>query len=286
MSPKLDQLLDLLDLERIEADLFRGRAAITPRHRVYGGQVAGQALVAAGRTVDADRPVHSLHCYFMRPGDAATAIVYDVDRLRDGRSFSTRRVQGIQHGKAIFALEASFHRAEDSFEHSGTAPEVAPPAEALSFEELTARGRGPVESDEEWWGVDFRFLAEPSQHGRPPADRHYHAWLRANGTMPDDPLSHAAVLAYASDMSLLGAVVRPHRRRPLDPEVMTASLDHVMWFHRPVRVDEWLLYQQWSPAAAGARGLAMGRLFTRAGQHVVSVAQEGLVRHLGASAER
>ena len=257
MTKALDRLVDLLDLEPIEVNLFRGLSPKDSRQRVFGGQVAGQALVAAGRTVGPDRRVHSLHAYFLRPGDPAVPIVYEVDRIRDGRSFTTRRVVAIQHGEAIFNLAASFHVDEPGFEHHSLMPHVPPP-ESLSA--TTAADDRPI---------DVRPVPGGSR-----------AWIRADGDLPgDDPLLHACVVAYASDLTLLDTTLSVHGLSIGDhPGVMLASLDHAMWFHRPFRADDWLLYDQDSPAAAGARGLARGSIYTRAGDLVVSVVQEGLVR--------
>jgi acyl-CoA thioesterase-2 len=263
----LDTLIDLLDLERIEDNIFRGTQPNEERQRVFGGQVAGQALVAAGRTVADDRHVHSLHAYFLRPGDPTVPIVYDVDRIRDGRSFTTRRVVAIQHGRAIFNLAASFQVAEPGVEHQMPMPEVPDP------EELP-------ELDWPWQrGIELRFV--PGQRDQPVQ----RLWMRANGTLPDDPLLHVCVVAYASDMTLLDPVVLAHRLDWENPDLMVASLDHAMWFHQPFRADEWLLYDQESPAAGGARGLGVGRIFRRDGALAVSVVQEGLIRVRAQAAE-
>ncbi|MFP5319237.1 MAG: acyl-CoA thioesterase [Acidimicrobiia bacterium] len=258
VTKALDGLVDLLDLEPIEVNLFRGVSPQDFRQRVFGGQVAGQALVAAGRTVEPDRRVHSLHAYFLRPGDPAVPIVYDVDRIRDGRSFTTRRVVAIQRGRAIFNLAASFHADEAGFEHQAAMPDVPPPE---SLAAPPPAGDSPI---------DVRRVP----HGP-------RAWIRADGELPDDQLLHACVVAYASDLTLLDTILSLHGLSIGDhPGVMLASLDHAMWFHRPFRADDWLLYDQDSPAAAGARGLARGSIFTRTGDLVVSVVQEGLVRPL------
>ena len=259
MTKALDGLVDLLDLEPIEVNLFRGVSPQDFRQRVFGGQVAGQALVAAGRTVDGDRRVHSLHAYFLRPGDPAVPIVYDVDRIRDGRSFTTRRVVAIQHGQAIFNLAASFHVDEEGFRHQAAMPDVPPP------ESLPA-----VEHEDE----------RPFDVRPVPGSGHSRLWFRADGRLPDDSLLHACVVAYASDVTLLDTTLARHGLSVGDAgkAVMLASLDHAMWFHLPFRADDWLLYDQDSPAAAGARGFARGQMFTRTGDLAVSVAQEGLVR--------
>ncbi|HUQ39533.1 MAG TPA: acyl-CoA thioesterase II [Acidimicrobiales bacterium] len=285
MSEILDSLLDLLDLESIEVNMFRGHSPEEGRGRVFGGQVAAQALMAAGRTVDPSRNVHSLHAYFLRPGDPAIPILYQVDRIRDGKSFTTRRVVAIQHGEAIFNLSAQFHLTEPGLEHGRTMPEVPGPeglpdwATRIAAQMEKTSGQIP-----EWFKrprpIDMRYVDDPGPRGfrDPRPDAVKYVWMRANGTLPDDDqLLHSCVLAYASDMSLLDSITLPHDISWEDG-LMMASLDHCMWFHRPFRADEWLLYDQESPAAAGARGLAQGRLFTQDGTLVVSVMQEGLFR--------
>ena len=272
MSTALDSLIGLLDLEQIEVNIFRGRSPSDWRQRVFGGQVAGQALVAAGRTVPPDRPVHSLHAYFIRPGDPSTPIVYTVDRVRDGRSFTTRRVSAIQHGKTIFTLSASFHRPEPGIQHAVAMPPVPPPDRIARLADDGLLAENPI---------DLRFVG-PSRvdsGGQRIADtEHNLVWLRANGELPDDPLLHVCLMTYASDLTLLDSVLRRHGLSWTDGQTSGASLDHAMWFHRPFRADRWLLYDQESPTAAGARGLAWGHVFTDEGELVVSVVQEGLVR--------
>ena len=278
----LGDLVALLDLEPIEVNVFRGRSPDDKRQRVFGGQVAGQALVAAGRTVEAGRTVHSLHAYFLRPGDPAVPILYDVDRIRNGRSFTTRRVVAIQHGQAIFNLAASFHVAEDGFDHQLPMPEAPPPEGLPTFAERLAPYRDQVG---EWYTrpqpIDLRHVDEPPHatgggKGRPPCQQ---VWFRADGPLPDDPLLHACVVTYASDLSLLDSILLAHGTSWLDPGLLGASLDHAMWFHRPFRADEWLLYDQESASAYGGRGLGQGRIYRRDGVHAVSVVQEGLFRH-------
>ncbi|HSH23263.1 MAG TPA: acyl-CoA thioesterase II [Acidimicrobiales bacterium] len=276
----LDDLVALLDLEAIEVNIFRGRSPDEWRQRVFGGQVAGQALVAAGRTVAEARPVHSLHAYFLRPGDPRAPILYQVDRIRDGRSFATRRVVAIQHGEAIFNLAASFHAAEEGFDHQVPMPPAPAPEDVPDFTERMAPYR---EQLGDWYGrprpIDIRHVGDPplATSGERRAPRQQ-VWTRTDGALPDDPLLHACVATYASDMTLLDSILLAHGTSWLDQGLMGASLDHAMWFHRPFRADEWLLYDQESPSAAGARGLAQGRIYTRHGVHVVSVAQEGLFR--------
>jgi acyl-CoA thioesterase II len=277
----LQNLIALLDLEELEVNIFRGVSPKEDRQRVFGGQVAGQALVAAGRTVEQGR-VHSLHCYFLRPGDPKIPILYEVDRIRDGRSFTTRRVVAIQHGRAIFNLDASFHKDEPGLSYHAPMPEVPPPEDLPTFNQRLKpflEQLGPWAERER--PIDIR-LCDPIE--RRPEDWREplaYAWLRADGQLPDDPMLHTCVLTYASDMTLLDTTVRPHGLMwSPDRKLMMASLDHVMWFHRPFRADEWLLYAQTTPASAGGRGLAMGSIYTRDGVLVVSVAQEGLIRPL------
>jgi acyl-CoA thioesterase II len=283
MSEALDRVVDLLDLEQIEVDIFRGRSPEGERRqRVFGGQVAGQALVAAGRTVPEDRPVHSLHAYFIRPGDPTVPLIYLVERVRDGRSFTTRRVSAIQHGKTIFALSASFQADEPGVEHADPMPVVPPPEEVPSTAERMEKLFGP--GVREWFGnnpIDIRHIGPLTfEAERDPALRTTHnmVWLRADGELPDDPLLHVCLMTYASDMTLLDSVLLAHGLSWADGRTTGASLDHAMWFHRPFRADRWLLYAQDSPVAHGARGLARGEVYTRDGQLVVSVVQEGLIR--------
>ena len=280
VTKALDDLLDILDLEAVEVNIFRGRSPAERRQRVFGGQVAGQALMAAARTVEESRPVHSLHAYFLRPGDPAVPILYQVDRISDGRSFTTRRVIGIQHGKAIFHMSASFHRAEEGFDHQDTMPDVPDPETLPTFQERMA----PYADKMGAWvrqprPIDTRYVDPPARtrrdRRREPRQR---VWFRADGPLPDDPVLHDVVVAYASDMSLLDTVFLPHRLTWDSAGVSGASLDHAMWFHRPFRADEWLLYDQESPSAFGARGLARGSIFRADGALVVSVMQEGLIR--------
>jgi len=270
----LDELLALLDLEQLEVNLFRGVSWKDDRPRVFGGQVAGQALVAAGRTVEG-RPVHSLHAYFLRPGDPSIPIVYDVDRIRDGKSFTTRRVVAIQHGEAIFNLQASFHVDETGFDHQVPMPEAPDPETLPSADELAPPVPGRLWAKQP---IDIRYVdGPPWDRAISPAGRQL-VWIRADGTLPDDPVLHTCVVAYASDYTLLGSSLVPHGRSYFHNDLMMASLDHAMWFHRPFRADEWLLYSQASPAASGGRGLAMGGIFRRDGALAVSVVQEGLIR--------
>ena len=282
MGAPLDELVELLDLEKIEENLFRGCQPDEDRQRVFGGQVAGQALVAATRTVEPDRHVHSLHAYFLRPGDPSIPILYDVDRIRDGRSFTTRRVVAIQHGKAIFNLQSSFQVPEEGLEYEAPMPDVPDPESLPDFPTRMA----PFADQMGAWfhrprPIDIRHVDDTPPDHAGPRSPYQQVWLRADGQLPDDPVLHACVVTYASDMTPLDTAVRPHGRVWGDDGLMMASLDHAMWFHRPFRADEWLLYDQESPAAAGGRGFALARVFTADGRLVVSVAQEGLVRVVG-----
>jgi len=282
MGKALDRLLDLLDLEQIEQNIFRGVSPDERVQRVFGGQVAGQALVAAGRTVPADRPVHSLHAYFIRPGDPAVPLIYIVDRVRDGRSFTTRRVSAIQHGKTIFTLSASFHQPEPGPVHADPMPDVPPPDGIERTSDRLARYFGgdiPREIGDN--PVELRSvgpLSVEAEHDPSLRTTRNMVWLRVNGDLPDDPLLHVCLMTYASDMTLLDPVLLGHGLSWMDGRTKGASLDHAMWFHRPFRADQWLLYAQESPIAYGARGLARGEVFTQGGDLVVSVVQEGLIR--------
>lgn len=279
MSEAVATLLAILDLEPIEQNIFRGRSPQTGWQRVFGGVVISQALVAATRTVEADRHVHSLHAYFLRPGDPAIPILYEVERIRDGKSFATRRVMAIQHGQPIFALSASFQRQEEGFSHQPAMPAVPGPdeedhcgTEALPKAQLDRwRREGTVELRPVG---GLRAALDPGD-GEPPMR---HIWLKAVGTLPDERVIHEAVLAYASDMTLLDTALVPEGHSVLDATIQAASLDHALWFHAPFRADEWLLYSQESPFAGGARGFARGQVWRRDGTLVASVAQEGLVR--------
>jgi acyl-CoA thioesterase II len=277
-------LLDLLDLEQIEENIFRGRSrpAIVPR--VFGGQVAAQALVAAGRTVPEDRLPHSLHAYFLRTGDPGAPIVYTVDRMNDGRSFTARRVVAVQHGQPIFALSASFQRWEEGLEHQAPMPSAPDPETLPTAEErLPAYGLDAAVVEkmlEARAAVDLRYVDDPpfGRYGEPREPRSQ-VWFRANGKLDDDPLLHVVLATYVSDMTLLDSILLAHGRGGWAVgDVVGASLDHAMWFHRPVRADEWLLYDQESPSSSGGRGLGQGRIYTRDGRLAISVIQEGVVR--------
>ena len=284
MATALDELIALLDLEALEVNLFRGVSPEERMQRVFGGQVAGQALVAAGRTVEAtDRRVHSLHAYFLRPGDPAVPIIYEVDRIRDGKSFTTRRVVAVQHGRAIFNLQASFHVDEEGPEHQDPMPDVPDPDSLPTFVERAEPFFERFDPDVVEWlkrerPIDSRPTEMPSWLDPKVRTPDQDVWIRANGSLPDDPLLHVCVVAYASDLTILDTAMLPHGSNWQSEQFMVASLDHAMWFHRDFRADEWLLYHQHSPAAHGARGLAMGEIYRRDGVLAVTVMQEGLMR--------
>jgi len=287
MSRALDQLLTILDIERLEENLFRGLSPQVGWQRVFGGQVIGQALVAANRTVNG-RLAHSLHAYFLRAGDPSVPIIYNVDRIRDGGSFTTRRVVAVQHGQAIFSMAASFHREETGLEHQIKMPEVPPPESLPSEAELKACliDRVPPQVKAYWERerpieirpVDLSRYLTPGNH-----DPSQQVWIRATGELSNDQSLHQCVLAYASDFTLLDTALIAHGRFVFDPKLMLASLDHALWFHRKLRADEWLLYAQDSPISGGGRAFCRGMLFTRDGKLVASTAQEGLLRERSAT---
>jgi acyl-CoA thioesterase-2 len=286
MSNVLQELVDLLALERIEQRLFRGQSQDLGWGRVFGGQVLGQAVSAAEQTVPNERTVHSIHGYFLRPGDVSAPIVYDVDTIRDGGSFTTRRVVAIQHGKAILNMAASFHKAEEGFEHQDEMPDVPPPEE---LEDVRVHYRKFLDRIPDFIRdqalADSPFEArvvdpiEDPIHPEPrPPQRSY--WLKASDALGDDLQVHRYLLAYASDNDFLVTALYPHGVTWLTPSMQLASLDHAMWFHRPFRVDEWLLYVIDSPVACGARGLVRGKFYDREGNLVASAVQEGLMRKI------
>lgn len=279
----MDILLTTLDLERLEENLFRGRSPQVGWQRVFGGQVIGQALVAAQRTVDAGRFVHSLHAYFLRPGDPQVPIIYDVDRLRDGSSFATRSVVAIQHGKAIFSMSASFQFDEEGFDHQVRMPKVADPESLLGENEIRAQFLAAApEAIRRYWErprpIEIRPVSLTHYFSRDKLEPAQDVWIKAVGAVPDQRDLQAAVLAYLSDMTLLDTSLYAHGTSIFDHTLQVASLDHAMWFHRPCRMDDWLLYTQDSPSTFGARGMTRGSLFDRSGVLIASVAQEGLIR--------
>ena len=282
MAGSAAELVDLLDLERLEVDLYRGKQARTERQRVFGGQVAEQAVVAACRSVEPGFAMHSLHSYFLRPGDTSVPIVYDVERIRDGRSFVTRRVSARQHGRPIYYMTANFQVPEDGLEHQDRMPEVPSPEQGMPLVEL-ARSRDPEAAEHwerEWAALDIRHVGITGQ-GLPDDAAHpaqARLWIRVDGAIADDPATQQAAFTYASDLTLLGAALVPHGITLGSPKLQPASLDHTIWFHKPFRVDDWWLYDQFSPFAGGGRGLALARVFSRSGELVATVAQEGLIR--------
>jgi acyl-CoA thioesterase-2 len=283
MSAAVQDLLSILDLEELDLNLFRGRSPQVGWQRVFGGQVVGQALVAAIRTVDASRPPHSMHAYFLLPGDPKVPIIYDVDRMRDGGSFTTRRVTARQHGHPIFSTLISFHIDEQGLDHQAKMPDVpgpdALPSEAVAREKILPTMPDPVRRYyERERPIELRPVEFERYLGKKIPDGKFHVWMKATGRLPDDPAIHRCVLAYTSDMGLLDTALVPHGRTLFEKEFMAASLDHALWLHRPFRADEWLLFAQDSPNLHGSRGFARGLIFKQDGTLVASVAQEGLVR--------
>jgi len=293
MSSAIQDVLSILDLEPLEVNLFRGRSPQSSWQRVFGGQVIGQALVAACRTVEdvASRPPHSMHAYFLLGGDPKVPIIYEVDRIRDGRSFTTRRVVAIQHGRAIFSTEVSFHVAEAGWSHQFKMPDVPVPEALPSETEIRNNwlSRMP-DSVRRYYERDRPIELRPVEYGRYLGEKlqgdRFHLWIRATARLPDEPAIHQCVLAYASDMTLLDTALIPFGKTVFQEDVMAASLDHALWFHRPFRADEWLLYAQDSPNLGGARGFARGSIFKSDGTLVASVAQEGLLRQRNADLMR
>jgi acyl-CoA thioesterase-2 len=280
----MQELLDILDLEQLEHNLYRGRSPSASWQRVFGGQVISQALVAAYRTIESGRHVHSLHGYFMRPGDSSRPIVFQVERLRDGKSFSTRRVTAIQNGFAIFSLEASFQVREDGMEHQFAFPvDVPHPDTLMSITEVITRyGDAVPENIRRYWMRERPVEVKPvilqhytSRERLPPFQQ---IWIRVTGPVPDDQAMQSVVLAYLSDLTLLDTSTFAHGRALFDPDIQAASLDHAMWFHRNDPLDGWLLYSQDSPSTTGARGFTRGLIYSQAGTLIASVAQEGLIR--------
>ena len=282
-SPALQKLVQTLTLERLEDNLFRGPKAGEGWQRVYGGQVLGQAVAAATSTVDTGRSIHSLHGYFLLAGDPEHEIIYDVERIRDGGSFTTRRIRAIQHGQPIFTMSASFHRHEEGFDHQSTMPDVPAPETLPSAKDLIGQMMAHLpENMRAYWSrehpIDVR-IADPSRYtSREPRSAQQSVWLKTNGALPDDACLHQAILAYASDFTLLDTALVAHGKLLFDRDIQLASLDHAMWFHRPFRADDWLLYAQDSPTAFGARGYCRGSIYDRSGRLVASTVQEGLMR--------
>jgi acyl-CoA thioesterase-2 len=282
MTKAIDDLLTILDLEQLETNLYRGLSPQVGWQRVFGGQVIGQALVAACRTVD-NRAPHSLHGYFVLPGDPKIPIIYDVERIRDGRSFTTRSVKAIQHGRVIFMLLASFQVSETGLTHRISMPKVPHPDQLPNEQDIKdrvlPRMPDPVRQYfERERPIELRPVEFERYLSRKAMDPHFNVWIRATAPLPDDPAIHQCVLAYASDMTLLDSTLVPHGRTVFEKTIQAASLDHALWFHEPFRADEWLLYSQDSPFTGGHRGFARGSIFTQDGRLVASVAQEGLIR--------
>jgi acyl-CoA thioesterase-2 len=280
MGEALQGLLDLLDLEQLELNLFRGVSPQDGRPRIFGGQVLAQGLAAALRTVESGRFAHSLHAYFLRPGDPRVPIVFDVHRIRDGRSFTTRRVVAVQRGEAIFNLAVSLQVPEQGLAHQVAMPDATAPESCPSYEETlrAAALRRGGELGRIDFPVEVRTVGGFHAFDESPRPPRILTWIRTRGSMPDDPGLHQCVLAYASDLTIMVAAVYPHRASMQSPGFQSASLDHAMWFHRPFRIDDWVLHEQESPVSAGTRGLGRGTIFTRSGELVASCAQEGLIR--------
>lgn len=279
----MHKLVETLDLEKLEENLFRGTSPQIGWQRVFGGQVIAQALVAAHRTVDADRFIHSLHAYFMRPGDPSVPIIYQVERIRNGSSFNTRRVVAIQHGEPIFSMSASFQIEEEGYDHQMPAPKVPAPESLLSETQLQEAflAKAPPMIRKYWQNkrpIEIKPVSLAHYISNEKLAPNQDVWVRAVGDVPDDRCFQAAILAYLSDMTLLDTSLYAHGTTIFDPSIQVASLDHAMWFHRPCKLDDWLLYSQDSPSASGARGLTRGSIMTRDGALIASVTQEGLIR--------
>src|SRR6186997_2367630 len=275
-------LLSILDLEQLEVNLFRGTSPKGAVRRVFGGQVIGQALIAATRTVEGVLP-HSLHAYFLLGGDPEIPIVYDVDRIRDGKSFTTRRVVAIQHGRAIFSMSVSFHNDEDGLDHQMAMPDVPHPDALPSDAEIKQKILPELpEAVRRYYERERPIELRPVDFGRYSgkklANNQFNIWMRTTAPLPDDPAIHRCALAYASDMTILDTALLPHQRSIFDRNIMGASLDHAIWFHRPFRADQWMLYSQDSPSSHGSRGFGRGLIFAADGTLIASVAQEGLMR--------
>ena len=279
----LQRIIEILDLEEIELNHYRATSPNEGWQRVYGGQVIGQALVAASRTVEETRFAHSLHGYFLRAGDTSVPILYKVDRLRDGKSFTTRRVTAVQHGKPIFSMAISFQVFEEGLEHQFPMPDAPDPESLRDEDEVRAEEAKtwPPEYQDSYnhtSAIQMRQVAPVQILNPEPTEPRQLCWMRTRESLPDDPRLHQCVLAYLSDWSLLDTAMRPHAVSFLQDNVQVASLDHAMWFHRPFRADEWLLYAQDSPAASGGRGFNRGLIYNRNGDLVASATQEGLMR--------
>jgi acyl-CoA thioesterase-2 len=278
MSKALATLIDNIHLEKIEINLFRGVTLDSARGHVYGGQVLAQAINAAQRTVASPLVLHSLHAYFLRPGDADIPIIYEVDRMRDGRSYTTRRVVAIQHGRPIFNVSLSFQLEEEGFDHQISMPHVPGPEELKSDQQYYAETLGDKINAQYEWPVQFRQVSPVDSRDPKKASKTSYVWFKADGHLADDLTQHQELLAYASDNHVLLTALRPHSVTNWTPGMRVASLDHTIWFHRNFRIDDWLLYELTSTSASGGRGFTRGNIFDRAGRLVASTAQEGMVR--------
>ena len=277
MSKVLAQLIDDLHVEKIEMNLFRAHSAHKNHSQVFGGQVLAQALNAASRTLVSAFSLHSAHAYFLRPGDPELPIVYEVDRIRDGKAFATRRVVAIQRGRAIFNMSMSYQLLEAGLEQQVAMPEVPGPEDLISDQVLLNRS---IEQAKDFqWPIEFRQVDPINPKAPEPKSNSHYVWFRASGEIADDPSQHQELLAYASDYHILTTTLRAHGYYHWSPEIQLASLDHALWFHRPFRIDEWMLYAQVGISTQSSRGLAQGHIFTRSGALVATVMQEGLIRH-------
>lgn len=284
MAGSVEKLLALLELEQLDVDLYRGAQPDTERQRVFGGQVAGQAVVAACRSADPDFELHSLHSLFLRPGDTGVPIIYQVHRIRDGRSFETRRVVARQNGREIYSQTCSFQKPEPGFDHSDPMPQVGGPESGMPLVDLATRNEEDLRQwRHEWAGLDMRHLGITGMglDDDPQRAAQARLWVRVDGDLPIDPVVQKAAFTYASDLTLIGAALVPHGITVNSKKLQPASLDHTIWFHRPLRADHWWLYDQESPSASGGRGLALARVFSQSGELVATVAQEGLIRRIG-----
>ncbi len=284
MSEAVQELINILNLEQVDHNKFVGQSPSFGWQRVYGGQVIGQAVIAASRTVN-NRDLHSLHCYFMRPGDPDHPIIYEVDEIRDGRTFTTRRVVATQLDKAIFSLAASFQIAEEGFEHQINMPDIPPPEDLLSEEDLKKQFLALAPQNvKDYWGkprpIELRPISLNHYISRKELEPKQYVWIKTTGPIPDEPTVKTATLSYLSDMTLLDTSLFAHGKNIFNKNLQVASLDHAMWFHREINFDDWFLYAQDSPSASGARGFTRGSLYTRDGKLIASTAQEGLIRKL------
>ncbi|EKT53508.1 acyl-CoA thioesterase II [Providencia sneebia] len=283
MSPELQNLIHLLELEKIEEGLFRGQSEDLGLPQVFGGQVVGQAMYAAEQTIPDNRVINSFHSYFLRPGNSQHPIIYDVENLRDGGSFSTRRISAIQHGKPIFFMTASFQAQEEGFNHQNLMPEVPYPDELLSQEEIINRIVDKLPDAIKKYVLrpnpfEFRPVQFYSPFDAPPLEPFRYIWFKAKGELPDIPSLHHYLLGYVSDYNFLPATLQPHGRGFMERDLQVATIDHSMWYHRPFKIDDWLLYAIESPSASGVRGFVKGQIYNKQGQLVATAVQEGVIR--------